>query len=553
MATITALDSYFTTLISSLMEIERQPLARMTTQRDTFNVKRGAYSDLNTKLDSLQDAVKALRSSTATTALTAGRSTTITPADSNTSVLTATASKSAIAGQYDLSVTNLAKAQRQASAVQASVDQALGKTGTFWLGGTGTADVSLTATTSVTGAAASAHASGQKELGSSTYTVETRDNNGVLEFRLKDVDGKVVSISNGDDSYTTAWQKVTTGDFDTGRGVTLSLDASGTAGSTTFDYTAAGVEIAIEAEDTLMNIATKINAADQPVGRDVAASIVGKQLILTAAHTGTAHTMIYSDAVGLGFSGGNLQTAEDATFTVNGIAFTRSSNTGLTDVINGVTLNFTADAEGHSATLDVKSDMSAARTAVETFVKQFNDIQIYLQAKTSVSAVNNGQTLTYTRGTLADDYAFSNLRSELFSTFMTSSTNSGEYSNLRNIGLTINDSLQATITDADKLDAALENNFDDVVALLDDMMAKFDTQLERFTGSSTGYLNQAMESIDRQISELNDDISSTETRLEEKQTSLIDQFGAMQAQLLALSYMQQSWSSIYNSSMNLYG
>jgi flagellar hook-associated protein 2 len=335
--------------------------------------------------------------------------------------------------------------------------------------------------------------------------------------------------------------------------VTLSLSGAGTPGSTTFDYTAAGVGVAIEADDTLLDIATKINATDQPVGRDVAASVVGKQLILTAAHTGTAHTMLYSDDVGLGFTNTDLQAAEDATFSVNNIAFTRSSNTGLTDVISGVTLNFTADAEGNSATLAVNSDMSTARKAVESFIKNFNDTQTYLQAKTAISAVNDGQTLTYTRGTLADDFVFYNLRSEMFSTFMSSSSNEGEYTNLRNIGLKINDSLQAEISDGDKLDAALENNLDDVISLLDGMMAKFDTQLERFTGASTGYINQAMESIDQQINELNDDISNSETRLEEKQSSLISQFGAMQAQLLSLSYMQQSWSSIYNSSMNLYG
>ncbi len=553
MATITALDSYFTTLISSIMTLERQPLERMTTQRDTFNVKRGAYSDLDTKLENLQDAVKALRSSTATTSLTPARSTTITPSDSYTSVLSATASKSAIVGQYDVAMTNLAKAQRRASAIQSSADQALGKTGTFWLGGNGTANVSLAGNATVTGAATSALTSGQKELGTGTYTVETRENNGVLEFRMKDGDGTTISIANGDDSFTTSWQKVTAGEYDTGRGVTLSLSGAGTPGSTTFDYTAAGVGVAIEADDTLLDIATKINATDQPVGRDVAASVVGKQLILTAAHTGTAHTMLYSDDVGLGFTNTDLQAAEDATFSVNNIAFTRSSNTGLTDVISGVTLNFTPDAEGNSATLAVNSDMSTARKAVESFIKNFNDTQTYLQAKTAISAVNDGQTLTYTRGTLADDFVFYNLRSEMFSTFMSSSSNEGEYTNLRNIGLKINDSLQAEISDGDKLDAALENNLDDVISLLDGMMAKFDTQLERFTGASTGYINQAMESIDQQINELNDDISNSETRLEEKQSSLISQFGAMQAQLLSLSYMQQSWSSIYNSSMNLYG
>jgi flagellar capping protein FliD len=58
--TIGQLDASFTNLISNLMVLERQPLTRLTAQRDTLNVKKGIYNDLKSKVDAMQSAIRTL-------------------------------------------------------------------------------------------------------------------------------------------------------------------------------------------------------------------------------------------------------------------------------------------------------------------------------------------------------------------------------------------------------------------------------------------------------------------------------------------------------------
>jgi len=230
MASVSGLDPYFTNIISDLMTLERRPLEILEDQRDSLSIQNGIYQDLRTDLDSLQDAAQQLISSDAFYALTPGRTSQVTTAESGDTVLTASVGSDAGVGDYEISVTQLAEAERHASAEQASSDQALGMSGTFWLGGTGTASASVTPDATVTGAGTASVTEGLTELGTMTYTVETRDNGGVLEFRIKDADSQLVSVADqdGDEgSTTTAWQTVNTGTFDTGRGLTIDLDAAG--------------------------------------------------------------------------------------------------------------------------------------------------------------------------------------------------------------------------------------------------------------------------------------------------------------------------------------
>jgi flagellar capping protein FliD len=42
------------------MVLERQPLTRLTAQRDTLNVKKGIYNDLKSKVDAMQSAIRTL-------------------------------------------------------------------------------------------------------------------------------------------------------------------------------------------------------------------------------------------------------------------------------------------------------------------------------------------------------------------------------------------------------------------------------------------------------------------------------------------------------------
>lgn len=548
MTTIGNLDSYFISLINNLMQLERQPVERLKKERDTVDQTRAAYSDVSSKLKDLQDKVQALISTDAFYDLSTSRSTSVINRPADSTVLSATASSSAVPGQYDVSVTRLARAERQASIAQSTIDGALGLTGSFWLGGHGTAEASG-GSTNVSASGTSPVGDGLRELGTGDYKVEIRSFEGKLQFRVKDASGNAVAVDNkseADDSLTSGWQTFVPGEtFDTRRGFTLTFGEAPVPGESTIHYQAAGVKVEIKPEDTLIGIAKKLNAAVQPEGREVKASVVGKQLVLTAGRTGTLNTLeFYTENLEALGDFETIQTAQDAEFTVNGIQFSgRQSNTGLTDVIHGITLNLAEDAEGKQASLVVSENFDAAKKAVEEFVKKFNEVNSYLALKTSVEKVGERE---YKRGILADESIFSDLRISMLDIFSRNASVSGRYKNLRDLGLELGDDLSISFSDTSKFEAALKENRQDVVSLLDSVMRSFDAQLARFTGNS-GYLDGALNSYNSRLSEIDDEIKDLDARLAEREQYYVDQYSQLQVQLLSMTYSQQMWSGIYNS------
>lgn len=576
MATVTQLDSYFVNLINSLMTIERQPLSRLEEQRNRLNVAVGVYQDARTKLLELQNAVYALRSNNYTSALKESRSLSIAERPSGSTVLTATASSRAVVGTYQITDITLAKAHRVRSDAVSYIDQALGYTtgeGYIVLGGADSRSVVLSQNLAdtVTGASTAAIDSGKKELGQGSYAIEVRNNSiAGWQFRLVDSSGKAVSIRNGSSSTETTsdWQTIPSGGgaFDTGRGLVIQFgDGSAyQAGTAIVNYTSQGARITVAESDSLLDIVDKINAATYAENDGVVASIIDRQLVLSAESSGTAYALNAGKVIDNGIGGisgvlhqlgllasgstdfkhAAIQEASNATFKVNGLTVTRSKNTGLTDVVAGVTLNLAADAEGKYATLSIVKDFSAAKTALNTFIEKFNAVVSYLEQKTSVTSVDSR---TYTRGVLADDLAFSELRLRLFSLFMNAYSNSSAHSRFFDIGLSLNDSLQATISDTTKLEQALSSDLNGVQTFLDEVMQAFDIELGRFTGtrSSTSYVTEAVSLLNNQMTDLNGDITRMNTYLTERQQYLYDQYAQIQAQLLSLTYMRQMWASIY--------
>jgi flagellar hook-associated protein 2 len=554
------LSSYFTNIINNILTVEKRPLTQLTAMRDTVNVTRGVYADLKSKLETLQLAARGLQKSDPLYSLEISRTATVSNQPSGYSVLTASASSDAGTGTYDISVTRLALAQRRVSAPQASVDQALGLTGHLLLGGSGTASATSAGSDFVTGVSVANISNTVKEMATGGYTVEMRDNNGTKEFRIVDSDGKAVSIADQSSTtgdFTTNWQSVTTGAFDTKRGLTLTLNATGTATGTTVQYNAKGVQVNVAATDTLKAVATKINDALQTEGREVQASVVGKQLLLSAANTGTAHTMIFTDATsgaGLGFTGVDLQAAQDASFTVSDLPFTRSDNTGLTDVISGTTINLAADSEGRSASLTVAADSKPARKQIEDFLGALNDLQTYIANETAITegTDSSGTKKTYSRSPLTGETSVSDLRTSLFSVFMNNVSSSSGFQSLRDIGLGITDNLTFGVTDSSKLDAALAGHYMDLETVLDGAMKNVNELFDRFTGSS-GYLSNAIIGLNSQIDETNQTIADKQKQLVARQNFLYNQYANLQAQLQQLSYTQQLMNSLYSASGSNYG
>jgi hypothetical protein len=89
--------------------------------------------------------------------------------------------------------------------------------------------------------------SGQTELNAGNYALEMQVVGGANQFRLIDSSGAPVSIrSQAGTGYTSGWQLMTSGTYNTGRGLQLTLNTAGFApasiASTALTYTPAGKE-----------------------------------------------------------------------------------------------------------------------------------------------------------------------------------------------------------------------------------------------------------------------------------------------------------------------
>lgn len=562
----TTLSSYFTNLVSNLMSLERQPLSRLTQQRDTLTVQRGVYLDLRSHLNDLKEQVQALLSSSPFFALESGRAITVTdPSVSGATVLSATASSTAMVGEYRVQVSQLARAEQWVSAEQSSTDRPLGKRGVFYLGGMGTAAASLPASSpGVNAVSVGMVGSGLRELGTGTqaegtaYVLEIRQSEAGYEFRLRAADGLAVAIydkARADGSLTSDWQSLTPSEtYDTHRGLVITFSDTPQAGAVAIDYQAAGVTVDVVESDSLADVVAKINAALQPEGRDLTASMVGAHLVFTARQTGVVHRMVVQYVAEVGGDWGSTPPpeasawdAQDAQFTVNGIPFTRAHNTNLRDVIYGVSLNLAGDAVGKSATLKVEADYSRARSAVEAFAKKFNEVVEYLEDKTAITKQGD----TYTRGALANDTVFGELRYKLLSLVMQRHESLSGYKSLSEVGVTLDSNLRLSLTDPSRFETAMRQNPQAVREVFDAVMGAVSAELDRFNGGS-GYLTQSLSLLDRQIGDLGSDITRFQTYLADREAMLNQQYAEIQAQLISLAYAQQTWASIYGSVNRLF-
>lgn len=563
--TIGKLDPFFTNLIKDLMALERQPVDRLIQKRDAAEMQRAVYTDLRGKLDQLQSAVRAMLSTDPFCNFSPGRRVTISEVAAGSTVVSASASSSSTPGSYQLEITALAKEHRVRSDPQVYADQALGLTGTFILGGAGSRSQETNAIVENTvlgfGVAEPAH--GQRELGSGAFFVETRNDPAAgWQFRLVDGEGKAVSIRLGDGtSFTSNWQSIPAGSsYDTGRGLTISFGADPQQfaarhkdnGAAQTSYTAQGTRITVEAGHSLNALAGLINSAAYPAGNEVTAAVVNRQLILSARNSGSAYRIQAGDLTGtvlndLGILAGaafknEMQAASDASFKVNGLAVTRSQNTGLSDVIYGVTLNLASDAAGKSATLNILPDFTANRNTISDFLNRFNDLQGYLEQKLAVTKNADG---TYKRGSLSGDSLLSNLRSDLFRLFSRNTPNGGVFKNLGEIGVMLDDNMKALLKDSNKLQAALQENSNDVKLLLDAVMSELDKVLSRFTGKGS-YVEQSIQMLESQKGTMNTQINGMNERLSQREQSLTKQYAELQAQVYLLQYTQQQVSTINN-------
>ena len=544
-------------LAQNLVDAERVPQENAINAKITKNEARiSGYAAMSFVLSNVKTALTDLKDQNSFTSLAAS--------NSNPSAFTVTPGATAIAGSHDVQVTQLAKAQRTVSQGVASPTASLngGKAISFALTiGTTTTDINL--------------ADGQDT---------PKD---VVDFINASNKGVTAQLVDSGDGSANPYQIVLTGAQGSAGAFSLTpkFSAGGVLGSTasmnggsgmTLKLTVAGVAkpniVLTAGNDTPEKMVAAINNANAGVTASLVANPAGSTYPYKIFVTGPAGTPSdfslsadYGGTAGfepmvqpaLKFASDNPvnQTATDAKVTVDGITFTRNSNT-LTDVIPGVTVNLKSTTIT-AASLDLTRDTTAIKDKINAFVTAYND------ANTIFKEVSDPKSTLATYGaTLVGDSTVRSIKAQLRSMVMgPSSTPGSTVSAMWQMGIKVDEAGVMSV-DTTKLDTALTSNYADVVktftgnqngltiyspapgGIAGDAVRKLTNML-----GATGILTSQSTSATTQNTKYQGDLTKLQTRMDLVLKRYQKQFAAMDSLVGNVNSQKTSLKSTFDGMM----
>lgn len=272
----------------------------------------------------------------------------------------------------------------------------------------------------------------------------------------------------------------------------------------------ATVNITIDSgNNTLAGIRQAINDANAGVTAAIVNDGSTNRLVLTSKTLGSSGA-ITATATDSGSGGTHalsgldssalvqVQAADDAQFSVNGFAVTRSSNT-ISDVVEGVTLNLIKVGSGN---VTVSANTGATTAAINGFVKAYNEAVKQLQSASAYDAANKRASV------LTGDSTARSIGEALRTLAQTTVSGvGGGVTTLSSIGITLQKD-GTLLADGTRVAAALADPAKDVAALFRSTNAgnqgvavRFNEAMESIIGSS-GLIASRTEGISTSIKDI---------------------------------------------------
>ena len=241
----------------------------------------------------------------------------------------------------------------------------------------------------------------------------------------------------------------------------------------------------------------------------------------------------------------NQEVGKNAMFTINGTAYTASSNTITSDIsrIEGVTLNLKGLTEGESVTVTVERDKETLANAVSDIVDAYNEL------------IKNVDEAIAVDGELHDESLLKLVRNQLRTMMTSTDAGTTVFRNLDAIGIKADAASATNIStegiteltfDKDKFFQAFEADQDAVKDLLiggennTGIFTKIETLIESTLRSVSGYFDSADDAYQREINALDNKIDKQKRALEKYRAQLEAKFASMD---LLIANMQQQYSS----------
>jgi flagellar hook-associated protein 2 len=449
-------------IISQLMEIERRPITLLESKKSNYEERLSVWQDINTRLLSLKTEADSLK--------TASNFIQRTASSSDEDILTASATSSASAGTYSVTVNQLALSHKIAAQGWADTDT----TAVYSGGGSGSFSFSVGSGDEVT-----------VTVDQDTTLADFRDAINVAEGGLTATilnDGSatnpyrliLTAEESGQDNTITISANDTDLDFST-----KAIEAAAADSGNTFDgtVTSSGTYTGTTNKSYLIEITTggAVGVAQFKVSEDGGVTWGADNAYTTSGSATSIFDELNSsdEGVDVAFGAGTqdfavgdrftidvfnplIQDARDASIEVDSILMTKSSNT-VTDVIDGVTLNLLSADSGSTVSVTVSNDTTEVVSAIQGLVDAYNNALSLIDQQFQY----NPDTET-SGGPLSGDATLRNLQQQLRSIISTSIEGlSGDYVVLSQLGIKTGSDGQLSV-DESELSEALADDFEGV-------------------------------------------------------------------------------------------
>lgn len=531
------------TFVDQMTDVQRAPQKRLLQEQNQITQRNNALTGIKTAIGTLSSRVDALKESS----LYDSRATSVIDED----VATVSSNGGSPLGTFSLTVTQLATAAKQR--------------------GTSNIGAKLASTPDVTGLVLSS-AGFSTAITAGTFTVngkqvevETSDTLQELFNKINEAtDGVVIGSYDSDtdkivltgesqiilgsatdtSNFLQVAKLTNNGTSDVESGASLggikrtstmvsanftTAISDGGAGAGEFKINGVSIEFSATG-DSVQNVLDRINASS--AGVTASYDTVNDRFLLTSKTTGDQGIAL-EDVTGnflaaTGLSGGTLDRGKNLLYEIDGGGTLTSSSNTITEDSSGLTgLSISVLDEG-TTQFTVSSDTSAIKTAITSFISEYNTLQKLIDKNTASSTDASGKV---TAGLLAQDNDASSIAEELRDIVTTRLTSALGIKSLDDIGIITNgndDTLE--LDDATKLDTALSDNLAAVTALFGDEDEGLAVQLAAFIEKTTGDDGTLIDHQDR----LTDQVTDIDKQIEEMERIVQAQKEALTASFVAM-------------------
>lgn len=550
--------------VDQIMDLEHAPADRLASEKAVNTQKVNLLTTLGTKLASLQNSVQALQ----TDSLFGRRTATSSVSGSGWGAL---AGVDTAIGAYQISVTQLATtanlkgATNLGGALNPSGGDVSGLTlatlpiaqavtaGTFSINGQ-QVTVALTDSLADVFAAISTATGGDvtASYDSTTDRVTLTSASGNLMLgAANDTTNFLRAFKLGNNGTGTITSSAQLGTVKTSAALaTANLATSITAvdadGAGTFSINGVEIDYNINT-DSLTSILGRINESD--AGVNASYDAINDRLTLTNKSTGDLGISVNEAAGGLlgalGLATGSTFTrGQNAEFRVDGGDTLTSASNTLDATAHGIAgLSVTVDSV-ETQTITVKPDSSAMRAKIEAFIKDYNDVQTFIDENTKVSADAKGKVTAALLSSNREIQAWA--RSLRTFAFGAVDGLAGAVKQLNHLGIDFKPgSGELEIEDEAKLDAALADSTGDVERFFTTATSGFAARLDDFIERISDQNDDQKARLNKTNTSLDDQIAAIERRLEQQRAIMESAFIQMETAQAKIQQQQSAMNSMF--------